>query len=87
MTEKIITKEYAKTLLPQREQNSNKGTFGNILNISGSINYRGAAFLSTKSAFKIGAGYVELASIKDVIANRKKREQAFVNKYIYEEVR
>ncbi len=67
MTEKIITKEYAKTLLPQREQNSNKGTFGNVLNISGSINYRGAAFLSTKAALKTGAGYVELASIKDVI--------------------
>ena len=67
MTEEIITKEYAKTLLPQREQNSNKGTFGSVLNISGSINYRGAAFLSTKSVLKVGAGYVELASINEVI--------------------
>ena len=67
MTEKIITKEYAKTLLPKREQNSNKGSFGSVLNISGSINYRGAAFLSTKAALKTGAGYVELASINEVI--------------------
>ena len=67
MIEEIITKEYAKFLLPEREQNSNKGTFGSVLNISGSINYRGAAFLSTKSALKTGAGYVELASINEVI--------------------
>lgn len=65
--EEVITKEYVKSLLPKREQNSHKGTFGSVLNISGSINYRGAAFLSTKSALKIGAGYVELASINEVI--------------------
>lgn len=67
MTEKFITKEYAKKLLPKRKQESNKGTFGNVLNIAGSKNYRGAAFLSTKSALKIGAGYVELAAIDEVI--------------------
>ena len=66
MPNKIITKKYAKKLLPNRLQNSNKGTFGSVLNISGSINYRGAAFLSTKSVLKIGAGYVELASIDEV---------------------
>ena len=49
MEEIIITKEYIKSILPEREQNSHKGTFGNVLNIAGSINYRGAAFLSTKS--------------------------------------
>ena len=67
MTEEIITKEYIKTVFPKREQNSHKGTFGNVLNIAGSINYRGAAYLSTKSALKVGAGYVELASIKEVV--------------------
>ena len=30
---------------------------------------------------------LSFASIKDVIADRKKREQAFVNKYIYEKIR
>lgn len=63
----VITKEHAKSLLPKREQNSHKGTFGSVLNISGSINYRGAAFLSAKSVLKIGTGYVELASIDEVI--------------------
>ena len=65
--EKFITSEFAKTLLPQRKEASHKGTYGNILNIAGSTNYRGAAFLSTVSALKVGAGYVTLASIDEVI--------------------
>ena len=52
--------------IPEREQNSNKGTFGKVLNIAGSKNYIGAAYLSSKAALKIGAGYVSLASSKDV---------------------
>ncbi len=65
--EKFITDEYIKTILPQRKENSHKGTFGNVLNIAGSINYRGAAFLSTASVLKVGAGYVALASVDEVI--------------------
>ena len=53
--------------MPIREQYSNKGTFGKVLNIAGSNNYIGAAYLSTYSALKIGAGYVALASCKNVI--------------------
>ena len=30
---------------------------------------------------------LSFASIKDVVADRKKREQAFVNKYVYEKIR
>lgn len=46
---------------PKRIQNSHKGTFGKILNISGSQNYSGAAILSSLAALKAGAGYVTLA--------------------------
>lgn len=53
--------------MPEREQNSNKGTFGKILNVAGSDNYIGAAYLSTYSAYKVGAGYVALASEQNVI--------------------
>lgn len=53
--------------MPTREQNSNKGTFGKVLNFSGSKNYIGAAYLSTVSVLKIGAGFVALATEKDVI--------------------
>lgn len=53
--------------MPIREQESNKGTFGKILNVAGSDNYIGAAYLSTYSAYKVGAGYVALASDINVI--------------------
>ena len=49
-------------LLPERIDDSNKSTYGRILNIAGSNNYRGAAYLSSVSALKIGAGYVTLAA-------------------------
>ena len=48
--------------LPERIENSNKGTYGKILNVSGSEYMTGAAILSSISALKVGAGYVELAS-------------------------
>lgn len=53
--------------LPKRRQDSNKGTFGKVLNICGSENYIGAAFLSTKAALKIGAGFSALATSQRVI--------------------
>lgn len=53
--------------LPTRNENSNKGTFGKVLNISGSKYMWGAALLSSLSALKIGAGYVVLASDEEVL--------------------
>ena len=53
--------------MPIREQNSNKGTFGKVLNVAGCDNYIGAAYLSTYSALKVGAGYVALATEQNVI--------------------
>ena len=53
--------------MPTREQNSNKGTFGKVLNFAGCKNYIGASYLSTVSTLKVGAGFVALASEKEVI--------------------
>ena len=53
--------------MPTREQNSNKGTFGKVLNFSGSKNYIGAAYLSTVSILKTGGGFAALATEKDII--------------------
>ncbi len=53
--------------MPLREQNSNKGTFGKVLNFSGSKNYIGAAYLSTVSILKVGGGFAALATEKDII--------------------
>lgn len=53
--------------MPIREQHSNKGTFGKVLNFCGSENYIGAAYLSTASSLKVGAGYSALATTERVI--------------------
>ena len=62
-----LSKEIVSKFLPQRIQASNKGTYGNVLNIAGSMFYPGAAYLSSISALKVGAGAVMLASATDVI--------------------
>ena len=53
--------------MPFREQNSNKGTFGKVLNFACSKNYIGAAYLSTVSILKSGGGFAALATEKDII--------------------
>lgn len=63
---KELTRDYVKGLLPERMEDSNKATFGSVLNVSGSVNYRGAACLSSLSALKVGAGYVTLACLEIV---------------------
>ena len=53
--------------MPIRDEYSNKGTFGKVLNFCGSDNYIGAAYLSTIASLKVGAGYSALATTKNVI--------------------
>ncbi len=60
--------DYKLPKLPHRDENSNKGTFGKILNVSGSKYMPGAAYLSSISALKSGAGYVVLASDENVLS-------------------
>lgn len=57
----VLTKKYVLSLLPKRPVNSNKSMFGSVLNVAGSINYRGAAVLSSVAVLKVGAGYSTLA--------------------------
>lgn len=53
--------------LPKRIENSNKSTYGRVLNIAGSDYMSGAAYLSSVSALKVGCGYCFLASTERVI--------------------
>lgn len=48
--------------LPKRVENSNKSTYGRVLNIAGSDYMPGAAYLSSLSALKIGCGYCFLST-------------------------
>ena len=54
-------------LLPKRANDSHKGTFGRLLCLCGSPGMCGAAILSARSAYRIGAGLVEILTCE---ANR-----------------
>ena len=66
MAKTTITNKMVQKLLPKRPDDSNKGTFGRVLNIAGSKNFVGAAYLSTLASLKVGAGYLTLACPKCV---------------------
>lgn len=53
--------------LPERFNESNKGTYGKVLNIAGSKYMRGAAYLSSAAALTIGCGYLVLCSDEAVL--------------------
>ncbi len=50
------------SLLPKRPVHSNKGTFGKLLVVAGSINMAGAAIFSAKAAYRCGVGLVKVYS-------------------------
>jgi NAD(P)H-hydrate epimerase len=63
--EEIATDEYtltdsdgARELLPERAENSSKGSFGRLAVITGSAEYMGAALLSVGGALRSGVGYL-----------------------------
>jgi NAD(P)H-hydrate epimerase len=62
VTTELITAQWAKTALPERPLNANKGSFGRVLVTAGSINYIGAAYLACSGAQRVGAGLVTLAT-------------------------
>lgn len=45
---------------PKRKKNSHKGSYGKVLMIAGSKGMSGAAYLSAKAAYAVGAGLVQI---------------------------
>ncbi|MFC1918485.1 NAD(P)H-hydrate dehydratase [Chloroflexota bacterium] len=73
ITDELITDEWAGAVLPKRPLGANKGTFGSVLAVAGSINYIGAAYLACSGAMRVGAGLVTLAtaaSLQPVLASK-----------------
>jgi hydroxyethylthiazole kinase-like uncharacterized protein yjeF len=69
----LITAEWARSVLPGRPLGANKGTFGKVLVVAGSINYIGAAYLACQGAMRVGAGLVTLAtaaSLQPILASK-----------------
>ena len=46
--------------IPARPARSNKGTFGRVLIVGGSVGMSGAAYFSAKAAYRTGAGLVQI---------------------------
>lgn len=55
-----LEKDDVEKLLPVRNEDSNKGSFGKVLCITGSRGMSGAAYLSAKAAYLAGAGLVRI---------------------------
>jgi len=58
----MLSSDWAKSVLPKRPLEANKGSFGRVLVVAGSINYIGAVYLACSGAIRVGAGLVTLAT-------------------------
>ena len=56
-------------LLPARPADANKGTFGRLLIVAGSVNYIGAGVLATLGALRSGVGLATLADARRIAAH------------------
>lgn len=63
-----IYEDQARELLPDRPDDSHKGTFGKVMVVAGSLRYPGAAGLATSGAGRVGAGLVTLAAARTILA-------------------
>lgn len=69
----LITDAWVRSVLPKRPLGANKGSFGRVLVVAGSINYIGAAYLACSGAIRVGAGLVTLAtaaSLQPILASK-----------------
>ena len=60
-----ITYDPEALLLPKRAADSHKGDYGKILMITGSKGMAGAAYLSAKAAYAVGAGLVQIYTAEE----------------------
>lgn len=73
VTTELITEGWVRSVLPKRPLDANKGSFGRVLVVAGSINYIGAAYLACMGAARVGAGLVTLStasSLQPILATK-----------------
>jgi NAD(P)H-hydrate epimerase len=67
----LLSREEVRGLVPVREPDSHKGTYGHVVVMAGSRGKTGAAILASRAAMRAGAGLVTLAaprSLNDIFA-------------------
>ena len=55
-----IDRDFVKNILPARDPNGHKGTFGKVLCVGGSVGYTGAPIFASRAAVRTGSGLVFL---------------------------
>ena len=70
---KEITENMVWERVPERVQDSHKGTYGKVLCVAGSSRFRGAAALCTEGALRSGCGIVTLATVEPVFTSVQPR--------------
>ncbi|MDO8567984.1 MAG: NAD(P)H-hydrate dehydratase [Dehalococcoidales bacterium] len=73
ITRELMTADWASAILPSRPLDANKGSFGKVLVVGGSINYIGAVYLACSGALRVGAGLVTLStpcSLQPILAGK-----------------
>jgi ADP-dependent NAD(P)H-hydrate dehydratase / NAD(P)H-hydrate epimerase len=63
----FLTSDWVGSALPERPLISHKGTFGKVLALVGSINYPGAAYLSTSASVRAGTGLTTLTLARSLL--------------------
>jgi NAD(P)H-hydrate epimerase len=66
----LLQPENVRSWLPFRRLDANKGDFGAVLTVAGSVGMTGAAYLTAQAALRTGAGIVRLAipaSLNDIL--------------------
>lgn len=70
---RMIDLSLAKKLLPKRNENGSKGSFGKLLMVAGSKKYRGAAHLAMEAALRGGVGLVNYYGDPDLCSELSSR--------------
>lgn len=63
----MLTDALVRRLVPARPLESNKGTFGKVMLLCGSLPYPGSAFLAGSAAARVGAGLITLAVTEQML--------------------
>ena len=80
----LLDSDFIRGVLPKRDNDSNKGSFGKLLMITGSKKYRGAAHLSAEAALRGGVGLVTFAGCSDLVGELSQKYPEIVYKEIPE---
>ncbi len=64
----VVDPETVRGLLPARPADANKGTFGKVMVLGGSVNYTGAPGLAARAAYRSGTGLVSVGAPEPTVA-------------------